>query len=140
MSLAIMNHDGKFQLFGQGDLFPKSVQLDLSGRQVSEEVQTNLTVSLHFFPLTEISQFRIGEIIDLFDVVRVDAQDGIDRWMRVGNVERSLPIHSFRTHGEDGCDLRCLRPLYYFFKITFKLWHLEVGMGVDQHRSTIPLL
>ncbi len=101
MSLSIVNHNGKSQFLGQTDLFPESLQLNIAWRQVSEKVQANFTIGLHFPISAFFFQSWIGLIVDLLCVMRMNAQNGIDRRVCLGNLKGPLPILFLRPNCED---------------------------------------
>src|SRR4030042_2599167 len=92
MGLPVMDHDGKFQFLCQTDLFPESLELNIPGRVVSIKVQANLSIGFDFLMPAELLQGRIGLMIDLFCIMGMDAEDGINGRMGLSNLKSPLPI------------------------------------------------
>ena len=47
MSLSVVDDNGELEFFSQPNLFSKPLQLDIPGREISKEVEANLTIGLY---------------------------------------------------------------------------------------------
>ncbi len=139
LGVAAMDDDGFPQLPGQLDLLAEMLLLQILGRIVLEKIEADFPQGHHLRVGQQGSQFVVGRLVDAFDIMRVHPGRGVDEVVPLRQHPAAVAAFHVAADVENVLNALVPRAAEHFFPVGVELRHVQVGVGIDDHRTRTPL-